>query len=33
MEHDGGLPREHAEAQALAGILDQMRSVGDLPRD
>ncbi|HYT91310.1 MAG TPA: hypothetical protein VEL76_21540 [Gemmataceae bacterium] len=25
MEHDGGLPRERAEALALADILDQMR--------
>jgi hypothetical protein len=32
MEYDGGLPREHAEAQALADIIAQMRRAGDLPR-
>jgi hypothetical protein len=29
MEYDGGLPREHAEAQALLDILSQMRRAGD----
>jgi hypothetical protein len=32
MEYDGGLPREHAEAQALAEIIVQMRRSGDLPQ-
>ncbi len=30
MEYDGGLPRERAEARALADILDQMRRAGAL---
>jgi hypothetical protein len=30
MEYDGGLPRERAEALALADILDQMRRAGIL---
>ena len=30
MEYDGGLPRERAEALALADVLDQMRRAGTL---
>jgi hypothetical protein len=28
MEYDGGLPREHAEAEALSAILRQMEQAG-----
>lgn len=31
MEYDGGLPRERAEALALAGIIARMRRVGNVP--
>jgi hypothetical protein len=33
MEVDGRLPREHAEAAALADILIRMRQAGALPRN
>jgi hypothetical protein len=29
MEYDGRLPREHAEAEALRDILEQMRRAGE----
>src|SRR5262245_7115820 len=33
VEYDGGLPRERAEALALAGVLQRMRRAGQRPHN